>query len=69
MFPAPSAEHTNGATGIPRLLISARNLAESQRGFVRPRKTRIHVSSFTPFLRDTIYNRRRQSHKVEEHTR
>jgi hypothetical protein len=29
----PSAEHPNGATGVSRLLISARNLAESWRAF------------------------------------
>jgi Glyoxalase-like domain len=29
----PSAEHPNGATGVSRLLISARNLAKSRRAF------------------------------------
>ena len=64
---ALSAENANGATGISRLLISVRNLAESRRGLACTWKARIRVSSFTPFLQDAIYNRTRQSYKVEEY--
>ena len=67
LFSALSAENANGATGISRLLISVRNLAESRRGLACTWKARIRVSSFTPFLQDTIYNRTRQSYKVEEY--